>query len=256
MSNTQTLSTCHRRDIRTLRLTAYTDFTLLSEAATGADRGQLASATREANDARAYIQYLMSQCSPQITSPAAPPGLTAVLLSVVRAIKTEEHVSISTLQTKLKEDESIDDNLRAFEPDRLERLIFCAIGWTTMLYVPSNECVAKQYEFGIDPSHLTESFQTSIPQVARVQPIGEFLRLIGDPIPTSLSTESRDSGVKITLRASDLNASALRRIGRFTIKWVNCLSSHLEVDTRTDELYLFSLPAFCTTNMGDVVLSS
>lgn len=131
-------------------------------------------------------------------------------------------------------------------------VIFAVLCWSSMILQPELRwtkaavapCLAIQQP-PAEPQSLKMDFvQRPIPAVFR-----NFQNALARQRLTRKPT--KDGGT--TLFVSTINYHSLRIIGKVSLKWVDDLSCHLSLDSRTRTLSVFRLPSFCacTTIGGD-----
>ncbi len=137
-------------------------------------------------------------------------------------------------------------------------LVFAIIGWQTMLYrTQLGNCPHGQLSIVDEMEGYQGQGQIVLrqDQASCKRHMYQLLMGFGVLLPPVHFTacesaeEKRAFNLLKTTEAASINAFLLTSIGGITIKWIDCLAHHLELDPTTQTLYLFRYPSFCLANI-------
>ena len=139
-------------------------------------------------------------------------------------------------------------------------LIFCVLGWQTMLFTPAplgdgsgNAWKSPQLAIDEKPGccgYTHMSLETESRYCAR-ESLSEFLMGFGVLLPSKNLCLDEDPNTQrifhnqTEVHARSFNAFTLTAVAGIRIKWVDALACHLEFNSTTKELSLFRFPSFC-----------
>ncbi|PLB46257.1 hypothetical protein P170DRAFT_479172 [Aspergillus steynii IBT 23096] len=136
-------------------------------------------------------------------------------------------------------------------------LVFCALGWQTMLFTPAPLGSLSQpvYHLAMDEREgCCEYTHMSLRQDTRAcerESLSEFLMGFGLLLPpknlclNDNQEVQRAFNQQLEVDAKTFNAYNLTSIAGLRIKWVDALACHLELNSTTKEISLFRFPSFC-----------
>jgi hypothetical protein len=136
-------------------------------------------------------------------------------------------------------------------------MVFAIIGWQTMLYRPDcGSCPPSQLLIKDELCGHRGQAHLALQQTETCckRPLQEFLMGFGMLLPPpNLNAQYLPEHTKAfadlrVVGPNILNASLLTTLGRLSVRWTDCLSCHLELDTNADVVYLFRYPSFCVAN--------
>jgi hypothetical protein len=183
-----------------------------------------------------------------------------VFIQVFTAVKTllqdSEGVSIDDVVEHLRTSLSMESTKESLQPQRT--LVFAILGWQSMLYRPAfNVCSFDQFAIDEDSCQpnsglVYDTFKVDAELAER--PLFVLLKGFGNLLPspppqiTQVASEKGKSVSEwIPLISAETNAYLLHTLLRVRIRWVDCLSLHLDFDKSSKTLSLFSCPSFCVS---------
>ncbi|KAK0102684.1 hypothetical protein ONS95_006286 [Cadophora gregata] len=133
------------------------------------------------------------------------------------------------------------------------RLVFAAIGWITLLYTPSINGSNMLLELFKHDSFLPADGAPIIHayEEYRDRSLVDLLRNFGAIIPERKGGSNKTFEVARThahdrwIDVTNISFSALSKMSKVQIEWVDCMSLHLEFDLHTKTLKLFQFPSIC-----------
>lgn len=168
------------------------------------------------------------------------------------------------LHAKLSDDKvSIDDivsqllisytELSGNETDvqqRCRHLVFLTIGLSTMLFKPGIDTSLVNFQISRHDNNSQKPTIIGVDNSRR--PIAALLNGLGvvHSTPGSSITRAAESvGPSVVhlkaLTSANISFSALKTLGRISIRWVDSMDGHLEFDAEHSILSLFRYPSFC-----------
>ncbi|RDW67053.1 hypothetical protein BP5796_09802 [Coleophoma crateriformis] len=183
-------------------------------------------------------------------------GLVYILTDVATLLNANISSSIDSLARALV----AKGRLRPYVDKSLEQkeayhLIFMAIGWLCLLYLPAWGIQVDKVFFRIEVEgkHCFASASQSTDRGRR--PFAEVLRGFGSILPRKKDQSSIGSnGRQGSLSVGTMNAATLYTLGNIQISWTATVSAHLDFDEETRTLCLFRLPSFCVVNSSTETL--
>ncbi|MCJ1400648.1 hypothetical protein MMC11_003856 [Xylographa trunciseda] len=178
---------------------------------------------------------------------------------VARLLEHNKELALSDVVDDLAND----DLLKESDEERSlpKQLIFAAVGWLSALYQPEQNPSPKRLEA---MRYLTTAREALTPFESKVfdnysrnldfddQPLIRLLRQFGDLIPDfkgdSRTTPALGGGVSPFteyIELSHVSFDMIQNFAKVRIEWVDCLSMHLEFDSRTRTLKVFRFPSLC-----------
>lgn len=137
-------------------------------------------------------------------------------------------------------------------------LVFAVLGWQTMLYKPSfdsssthgysilDEMNGYRGEARLNLDQSTMSSNRDLPDFL----LGFGMMLLPRNYCSFDDTDEQALFNKTkTVVSKDLDAHVLNKLCGVTFQWVDSLSCHLELDTRSGTLFLFRYPSFCVSSL-------
>lgn len=177
-----------------------------------------------------------------------------VFQAVAKFVLETRGPSIDEVVEHLRTAESMESTPEAFTAQR--HLAFAVLGWQSMTYIPAfNTCSLDQFAVHQDdnqfkPGLIFDSDKISIDLADR--PLFVILKGFGNLLPsppsniTQVASEhSKDAATWLPLNPAETNAYLLTTLLHVKIRWVDCLSLHLDYDKSSRTLSLFSCPSFC-----------
>ncbi|KAI9708938.1 MAG: hypothetical protein M1820_003632 [Bogoriella megaspora] len=183
---------------------------------------------------------------------------------ISRLITGNHETSIDEVSQLLLNDDTISGGAESSSCHGVKQLVFCIIGWQTMLYRPD--------PFSSPPTELCIADETdgyrSQAQMCLKQSLTACKRRIPDflmgfgvmlPPPNYCASESLEEKKAfdqlVTVDVTAFNAHLLTTIGGLTIHWIDSLACHMEFDVDTKSLYLFRYPSFCAARLPGQAMS-
>ncbi|KAK5126511.1 hypothetical protein LTR16_003033, partial [Cryomyces antarcticus] len=174
------------------------------------------------------------------------------------AVLTKSKCSINEIAASLPRSDMLETPDTDDDRRLLTCVVFALLGWQTMLYEPALGIAPPQQLAVADvldgfSSQALTSLKQDCSQARRSLP--DFLLGFGLMLPRgnlcmSEDHDERDAFEKTAVVGSrDLNAALLHSLARVTIKWVDVMAPHLELDKATNTLFLYRYPSFCLANI-------
>ena len=182
------------------------------------------------------------------------PQMITVFSEVANFIATSQYPSIDDVAAHLMARGLVSDRNSGSYAVEARSLVFAMIGWQTMLYRPAlGTCPPEQLAVTDEQNGYNGQAFMALKQdhKAAKRPLHEFLLGFGILLPPCDLCISTNADFKksfedfSTTEPSSFNAFLLNSIGRFSVKWVDVLSCHLELDERAKTIFLFRYPSFC-----------
>jgi hypothetical protein len=221
------------------------------------DVGDAPSSRPNLQYALAISRYIQTQCTTPVTELFIPlffPGyrkdqefherLVGLICSTGTLIRQEPATSIVDIVASLVQDEVLDARCL----DTLERdvsiALFYVIGWLTMVYKPDTQ--SSKNNFSIE-TYGSKCFRTTaLPITQARRPLNELVNAFGRVLPSSPGDEGHDSLYRLQpVQSAMISVYVLTHIGGLSLRWVDNIGSHLELNEKTNELLLFRLPSYC-----------
>lgn len=188
----------------------------------------------------------------------------AAFLKIEECIRSIDSITIDQIITRLGDEglliAEVNDDTDNQRHEYARYLIFCVLGWQTMLFTPApldygsgNAWKSPQLAIDEQPgccAYTHMSLETESRYCAR-EPLSEFLMGFGVLLPSKNLCLDEDPNTQrifhnqTEVHASSFNAFTLTAVAGIRIKWVDALACHLEFNSTTKELSLFRFPSFC-----------
>lgn len=176
---------------------------------------------------------------------------------ICRHMTTEASISINELITRLAENHVIVSSNDEAALTNARNLVFTIIGWQTMLYRSDlRSCPRAQLaiadEMDGHKGHANICLKQS--QSCCKKRMHDFLLGFGVLLPprnfnVSEISENKQAFKEIKVAdAAAFNAYLLTSLGGLSIKWIDSIACHLELDRDSDTIFLFRYPSFCVAN--------
>jgi hypothetical protein len=173
-------------------------------------------------------------------------------------LRAQDKPCIDVLVTQLAERNLIDFHDPHKDLFKARRLVFAVVGWQTMLYqadmgsYPSGQLgiVDEMDGYRGQGQMLFKQDQSSCGRQMH-----QFLMGFGVLLPSSRlhfhgsQEEERAFRLLKSVEPASFNAFLLHSIGRISIRWIDSVSHHMELDPTTNILYLYRYPSFCKFNL-------
>lgn len=164
--------------------------------------------------------------------------------SICRAIKRlqQDHVFVAD-----------DDLCSRIE---VQQLVFNAIGWISLLYVPDRTLGTNSFRVQITSKN--SEIKPSVTREQAQRPLDELFRSFGDVLPRSqrrmsgLAEQSSDHAGAKKLLVSCLNMATMKTLAGMEIVWVASPSAHLEFDPTIPSISIFRCPSLCKIQKSPV----
>ena len=172
-------------------------------------------------------------------------------------MRTSERPSIDTLISQLCNAGTLRSSGCHGDTFAARNLIFTVLGWQTMLFTPEiGTCPAGELAIAdeMDGYHGQGQIILKQDHSACKRSMHQFLMGFGVLLPPprfrpeGVSHKKSSGEDPRTVQSTSLNASLLKNIGGITIRWIDSLPLHLELDQTSKVLYLFRYPSFCVAN--------
>lgn len=188
----------------------------------------------------------------------------AAFLKIEECIRSIDSITIDQIIARLGDKglliAEVNDGTDNQRHEYARYLIFCVLGWQTMLFTPApldygsgNAWKSPQLAIDEQPGccvYTHMSLETESRYCAR-EPLSEFLMGFGVLLPSKNLCLDEDPNTQrifhnqTEVHARSFNAFTLTAVAGIQIKWVDALACHLEFNSTTKELSLFRFPSFC-----------
>lgn len=176
---------------------------------------------------------------------------------ICRHMTTDASISIDELISRLANSQSIllSSDIAALANAR--NLVFTMIGWQTMLYRSDlRSCPRTQLAIAdeMDGHKGQANMCLKQSQACCKKSMHDFLLGFGVLLPPRNFTVSEVSENKQAFKeiriadAAAFNAHLLTSLGGLSIKWIDSIACHLDLDRDSNTVFLFRYPSFCAAN--------
>lgn len=179
--------------------------------------------------------------------------LVQVCSEVAELLREHGGISIVKLVQKLQLKTVLHSDHDLRQDSSAQNMIFNAIGWLSLLYLPSKR--GSLLEFRITIQSTKSATRNSATRDMASRPLDELFRSFGDLLPrkprrptSNGQTDTQESVLKFEV--SNLNMGAMKDMANMKINWVDSISAHLEFDPTTPSISLFRCPSFCKINQS------
>ena len=139
----------------------------------------------------------------------------------------------------------------------VKNLVFAVLGWQTMLYKPDFSRVTGEYAILNEMDGFAGEARVCLRQLEMVgrNSLPEFLLGFGMMLPPQnyCAFEASEQQALFTetkvVVSKEINAHVLSKVCGVRFQWVDSLSCHLELDTRSNTLFVFRYPSFCVSSI-------
>ncbi|KAJ2985403.1 hypothetical protein NUW58_g5547 [Xylaria curta] len=149
-------------------------------------------------------------------------------------IQQDNNASIEKVMRKLSSDVvKGNESRQAGNESELVLALFGALGWMTLLYLPSGGVQPLADKLSIEPKCATSSSRHSISVNYAQRPFVELARAFGPLLPAAVPAftdhdgEQQQKPTKTKLYISTLNASTLQGLAGMQFIWVDTVAAHL-----------------------------
>jgi len=181
----------------------------------------------------------------------ACPRALVLCTEIITIFRDLGNTSISALIQHLQEKDILKDD-GALKEDRVaQQMIFSAIGWISLLYIPVQS--SSKAAFSVSIQGTKSEVRPNVSMDKATRPLDELLRSFGTLLPKRLeelhgTSHTQDNALSAAkLLVSYLNVATLKAVGNLNIVWVDSISEHLEFDPTIPSLSIFRCPSFCRT---------
>ena len=167
------------------------------------------------------------------------------------------NASIDDIHTKLMSQGLLEQSTSPKSTHCAKSLLFTIIGWQTMLFRGDcGSCPSTSFAIADETEGYRGHAHVQLRQHSNSSRDVLYKCLLGfgillPPPNYDLSDNSEHKHAFTTLidiESEQLNASLLLHVGRFSIKWTDCLACHLELDVASSAIYVFKYPSFCVAS--------
>ncbi|KAJ8132506.1 hypothetical protein O1611_g1116 [Lasiodiplodia mahajangana] len=164
-------------------------------------------------------------------------------------IRQDNNASIEKVMRTLLGHQVLKENEHIQNKSALVLALFGALGWMTLLYLPS-DIQSQADKLSIKPEDSASSSRQSISINYTQRPFVELARAFGPLLPEGMLSTGRNLGeqqkpTNAKLYISSLNASTLRGLAGIRFVWVDTITGHLDFDPDGPTVKLFRCPSHC-----------